>query len=106
MNSIKEVKVYLWDMVATLCTVLQGTVNISGICSKLPVRNQLCIAAIVGDLVTEYFIICEQKVFYKVSEFEDGTVYSVFVLLLFQLGIPRSCKMDICLSSRLHFRAT
>ena len=52
-------------MVATLSTVLQGTDNISDICSKLPVQSQPRIAAIVGDLVTEYFIICEKKFFAK-----------------------------------------
>lgn len=79
-------------MAGTLCTVLQATDNISDICSKPPVRNQPRIAAIVGDLVTEYFIICEQKVFCKVLSLKMALFIVFSCYYCFNLEYPGAAK--------------
>ena len=78
-------------MVATLCTVLQGTDNISDICSKLPVRNQPRIAALVDDLVTEYLLFVNKKFFAKFLSLKM-VLFIVFSCYCFNLEYPGTAK--------------
>ena len=79
-------------MVATLCTVLQGTDNISDICSNLPVRNQPRIAAIVGDLVTEYLLFVNKKFFAKFPSLKMVLFIVFSCYYCFNLEYPEAAK--------------
>ena len=92
-------------MVAILCTVLQGTVNISDICSKLPVRNQPRIAAIVDDLVTEYLLFVNKK-FLQFPSLKMVLFIVFSCYYCFNLEYPGAAKWIFFFFSRLHFRAT
>ena len=70
----------------------QGMESVDSVCKKPPARAQPWIAAILGEESAQYFIICEQRVFCKMSTLPMALFVAFSLYYCLNLEYPVQAK--------------